>query len=667
MNVKPPTIVYHVAGMGNWKEVVEEQLTLLRECGLAEAEKRITYLGDECGWLETKLKDYGIRAEIIYNDSNLAHCETIAMQEVERIAKHEESENPILYFHTKGVSNPGDWCKQQWRKLMQEHVIRQWKLNLLHLKDHDAVGVNWHENGTQHFSGTMWIANTNWIRRLPKFTEYHARNGSHRYTCEMWIGAAEWCRAKSLACRNEPFWNAWYDFGRFLPPAVPGHFDYRGTDMQQPVAVLDVLPPLLRELKPARVLEIGTGDAGFIRFVRHTLNDLGMADVPTTSVDVAHRDSHLIAKKEGSNLLTFQPFHSNYSKVHEDLIKFVQGSGVTAVFCDGSSPAKEFGAMTKVAKVGDVIFAHDYAPDRGEFDRRVNGKIWNWLETTDADLEQTVNRFEMKKWKHDELLSAAWCGYSKGCNDKAIILPSSVSKGKIGLGILTYKRPLYFERVMESVLKVIDKVDVVYIYNDGSPGVDYYKIYAKFPDKVRVCHADINLGVAHGKNHLISALLTEQCEYLFLMEDDIIIRDGNVFRAYIDSHVPNALEHLNFAHHGPANESGPVDRFNDGVELYTNIVGAFSFYTNRCIQSVGLMDTEFKNVWEHVEHTARIAEAGLTTPFWRFADIVNSEKYLEEIPGSIDSSDIRKSEKWEANIKAGLEHWKNDLATHCPL
>jgi hypothetical protein len=124
---------------------------------------------------------------------------------------------------------------------------------------------------------------------------------------------------------------------------------------------------------------------------------------------------------------------------------------------------------------------------------------------------------------------------------------------------------------------------------------------------------------------------------------------------------------MNFSHHGPANAGGPIGRFSKDVLLFPHVAGAFSFYTSRCLQIVGGMDTGFKNAWEHVEHTVRIIEAGLTTPFYQFADLETSHWFLAEIPGSIEGSSICSREDWQPNIQAGLEYWKTKLKTPCPI
>ena len=73
----------------------------------------------------------------------------------------------------------------------------------------------------------------------------------------------------------------------------------------------------------------------------------------------------------------------------------------------------------------------------------------------------------------------------------------------------------------------------------------------------------------------------------------------------------------------------------------------FSFFTREVLEKVGYIDEQFYNAWEHVDHTYRIALAGYHPPFWWFADIADSEKYLEEAPGAIDNSSIAdKKEQW---------------------
>jgi len=82
----------------------------------------------------------------------------------------------------------------------------------------------------------------------------------------------------------------------------------------------------------------------------------------------------------------------------------------------------------------------------------------------------------------------------------------------------------------------------------------------------------------------------------------------------------------------------------------------FSFFTREVLERVGLIDEQFYNAWEHVDHTYRIIKAGFHPPFWWFADLANSHKLLTEAPGAIDNSSIaNKSEQWAKNVYGGRE------------
>ena len=240
-----PHVVYHVASMGNWKDVVNHQLRLLRQVGLHQ-DVRITYLGDELQWLEDRCRVHGVNAKVVRTDSNTDHYETFAMLEIEQLAK--ETYRPILYFHTKGVSNPGHAQKTAWRRLMEEWVIRRWEENVTHLqgKDpYDAVGVSWWESGEQHFSGNFWIARPEWIRRLPHFRNYHIQKNHTRFSCEMWLGAAQFCKAYSLGCKNEIL--SWHPCENLMPPEFP-------KKGKLPITVLiPTIPP--REMMFKRALQ----------------------------------------------------------------------------------------------------------------------------------------------------------------------------------------------------------------------------------------------------------------------------------------------------------------------------------------------------------------------------------------------------------------------------
>jgi GT2 family glycosyltransferase len=233
---------------------------------------------------------------------------------------------------------------------------------------------------------------------------------------------------------------------------------------------------------------------------------------------------------------------------------------------------------------------------------------------------------------------------------------------KIGLGVVTYNRPDYFNKTIKGVIKHLKShLDLLCVYNDCST-IDY-----SYPPEIDVIYKPKkNHGVARAKNTLLKSMIDYGCDYLFLLEDDVIPQSEKAIAGYIEAHKKSGYHHFNFHDHGPANKSGFLDA-SDVITIWPHCVGAYSFYTKECIEKVGYMDENFKNAWEHVEHTARIAKEGMHPPFWFFVDATGSENWLKEIEGSIQNSSIRQDEEWKKNMQKGLEYWKEKDGIGLPV
>ncbi len=235
----------------------------------------------------------------------------------------------------------------------------------------------------------------------------------------------------------------------------------------------------------------------------------------------------------------------------------------------------------------------------------------------------------------------------------------------VGVGIVTYNRPRFFEQVIAGALEHLAPIATLHVYNDGSsPNEAYREIFSRLPPSVHVVDAPQNLGVAKAKNALLRAMMG--FDYLFLLEDDIVPLSSAVVVEYVKASRRSGLEHLSFAHHGPANAGGRVG-VSGWVEYYPNAIGAWCMYTRRSLERVGLFDENFRNAWEHCEHTHRLALAGFTSPFWRFADVRGSKQWFREIPQALESSTIRTNPSWTKNMRDGLLYWSKKDPEHFPL
>ena len=237
-------------------------------------------------------------------------------------------------------------------------------------------------------------------------------------------------------------------------------------------------------------------------------------------------------------------------------------------------------------------------------------------------------------------------------------------KEKTGIAIVGYSRPDYLKQCLESVgknnLGGADEVIVCLDYKDDETMKANLAVVEQ-SGFTKVVPSMKNEGVAANKNKGLAYFMERGYDHIFLMEDDILMKDPKTCLKYVAYAQMMKLEHLNFAHHGPANVgSEKIYHLKAGMmTVYPHCVGAFSYYSKKCIEAVGYFDTNFKNAWEHVEHTYRIIYADMHPPFWYFPDYPASKKLLEEIPGSIDNSSIRPRSDWKENIAAGQVYWIN--------
>ena len=230
---------------------------------------------------------------------------------------------------------------------------------------------------------------------------------------------------------------------------------------------------------------------------------------------------------------------------------------------------------------------------------------------------------------------------------------------KIGIGIVTCNRPGFFLKCFRS----IPDEYLLAVVNDGADFADVDRLQKE--KSFTYFHNDVNIGVGRSKNILFRYLLGSDCDHIFIIEDDIIIKNPKVFEEYINLGKITGLHHFNFGYHGPANrgnisKGNPTPRYifdygNKKLAINMHSVGAFCYYTRQCLEDVGLLDEDYTNAFEHVDHDYRLAKAGYTTPYWNFADLANSYEYLDEIECSEASSSIRPRNDWKDNIEKGFE------------
>jgi glycosyltransferase involved in cell wall biosynthesis len=254
-------------------------------------------------------------------------------------------------------------------------------------------------------------------------------------------------------------------------------------------------------------------------------------------------------------------------------------------------------------------------------------------------------------------------------------------KNKIGIGIITCNRPHYFYECIKSIDKNI--IGSIVVVNDGKDLNEEIKEYLN-NSNIHYILNEKNLGVSKTKNKALKYLLEQDCEHIFVLEDDCIIGDNNVWNKYIKAYEVTGIPHFNFGPGSPWNRKqddpsiiGDLSKrqlakqntspnpkltvqHKDGVVLcmYEHIVAMFTYFHNSILKEVGFLDEEFYNAWEHVEHTYRIIKAGKYTPFWWFADIEGSENYIKEAENEKANTSLASNEeKFMKQVQEGLQHF----------
>jgi hypothetical protein len=203
--------------MGNWKEVFNELFNSIYESGLIEEVKKI-YIGISG---DEELYNNHEKIEIIHR-SRLDSYEFITLDYLLKYCK-ENSDNKVLYIHTKGVSSSIQYMEaiDDWRKYMSYFVIENYKKCLDVLDKFNVCGVDWVEEPFKHFSGNFWWANAEYLNTLPEDWK-EKKILTKRHNCEFLIGMNNNVRSFSLFNSNinvykrhlHKFKRSQYEFGR---------------------------------------------------------------------------------------------------------------------------------------------------------------------------------------------------------------------------------------------------------------------------------------------------------------------------------------------------------------------------------------------------------------------------------------------------------------------
>jgi len=184
-------IVHHCYLRYGWKDILEEQIFLMKNNGLYEGCTEIfaTIYADD----KNNINEF---RNIIEQEDTLKKWKIIELQQnnyeydaLKHLKKYSEDKHTyICYFHLKGViskeidPNVGI---PTWRKYLNYFTINKWKENIEHLKDNDVVCVDWNFNDMHQryvLGGHFFWTKSEYIRTLGE-----PENNENRFLSEIWI------------------------------------------------------------------------------------------------------------------------------------------------------------------------------------------------------------------------------------------------------------------------------------------------------------------------------------------------------------------------------------------------------------------------------------------------------------------------------------------------
>ena len=182
--MKAVKIYYHVAQVGGWESILNEQINLIHSTGLYNLceDINVGFLGDlSCiePYITGKIK-------LAVHDSNLKRFEAITINMMLEHASNNVNQYDVLYIHTKGAGGVirNDINGQYyWRQMMNYWMIEQHLTCIDYLRlDYATCGINSiPKRNPTHYSGNFWWSSSDYIRNLSPLNGTEGRGKSESW------------------------------------------------------------------------------------------------------------------------------------------------------------------------------------------------------------------------------------------------------------------------------------------------------------------------------------------------------------------------------------------------------------------------------------------------------------------------------------------------------
>lgn len=235
-----------------------------------------------------------------------------------------------------------------------------------------------------------------------------------------------------------------------------------------------------------------------------------------------------------------------------------------------------------------------------------------------------------------------------------------MQKNKLGVGIVTYNSENYFRDLYNTL--PLERIDELVVVNGGDKYTKDYKC------NKWIQHAE-NKYPAVCRNECVEYLLQRECEHIFIIEDDMLVKDKSIFDKYIQTSKASGIKYFSFVstswETGIPGKREPrlVVDYRDGssVSLYKNMCNEFTYHHYTAFTKTGLYDSQFRDPFD-IDMAYRESQQDYSSPFWWFADITGSDNYIENNPIAVSRLQTERSDgSREQRIQ---EQWKLFVNKH---
>lgn len=182
---------------------------------------------------------------------------------------------------------------------------------------------------------------------------------------------------------------------------------------------------------------------------------------------------------------------------------------------------------------------------------------------------------------------------------------------KIGIGITTHNRYDVFSKTLAEIKRLAPAGAEIVVVDDASDK----------PVPEATFRFSRNVGIAAAKNKCFELL--EDCDHIFLFDDDTYPLVEGWHQPYVASHEPHLMYIFqDFATGTKLNDTIKIYQDSE-ITAWSHARGCMLYFKRICLDVVGGMDPVFgKWGWEHPNLSERIYNAGLTS--FRYSDVTNS-------------------------------------------